>query len=117
MADIVYVSITGLELRGFWHIPTFWRHAIASMAQAKAADGCISAEARTIKGVHHTRTVWKSRAHMHAYLNAGAHARAMKVFKRIATGKTFGYETDSVPDWNEVRRLWAEKGRLSPRYA
>ncbi|MEJ8563331.1 hypothetical protein QTO30_20330 [Yoonia sp. GPGPB17] len=48
---------------------------------------------------------------MQAYLRAGAHLDAMRVFKRIATGKVCGCETTEVLDWPEVRRLWNELGR------
>lgn len=111
MAKQVYVSITGLQLKRFWYGPMFWRHALASMAQAKSAEGCLSASARTIKGVHHTLSVWESRAAMQAYLVSGAHKEAMKSFKTIATGKVYGFETDRVPDWSEVPELWRGEGR------
>lgn len=107
----VYVSITGLRVRHFWQAPIFWRHAIASMIQARAADGCLQAEARTIDGIHHTRSVWRDRAAMLVYLRAGAHLNAMKVFKRIATGRTYGYETTRIPDWAEVHQLWHDHGK------
>jgi quinol monooxygenase YgiN len=111
MAQTVYVSITGLRVRHFWQQPIFWRHAIASMVQARAVEGCLQAEARTINGIHHTRSVWRDRGAMLAYLRVGAHLNAMKLFQRIATGKTFGFETNEVPDWNTVHRLWHEHGR------
>lgn len=107
----VYVSITGLRVRHFWQKPVFWRHAIASMIQARAADGCLLAEARTIDGIHHTRSVWRDRAAMLAYLRAEAHLGAMQVFRRIATGKTYGFQTTRIPDWAEVHQLWHDHGR------
>ena len=113
MSETVYVSITGLRVKHLWYMPLFWRHAIAAMAQAEKADGCLSVEARTIDGVHHTRSVWRSRQAMLAYLSTGAHLKAMSVFKRIATGKTYGFETTDVPDWNLVHVLWNEKGRVA----
>ena len=109
-ADRFYVSITGLQVKRFWHFPAFMRHAVASMSQAKQAEGCISADARRINGVHHTRSIWESEAHMRAFLRAGAHGKAMRIFGKIATGKTFGYVAQNVPDWDEVHRLWREKG-------
>jgi len=111
MSDTVYVSITGLQLNKVWHAPVFWRHASASMSQAQKANGCMSADARTIDGVHHTLSVWTSREAMQAYLTKGAHLNAMKTFKKIATGKVYGFETATVPDWQEVPALWRDKGR------
>ncbi|MCE8000922.1 MAG: hypothetical protein HEP70_18885 [Rhodobiaceae bacterium] len=106
----MYVSITGLRVRHFWQTPIFWRHAIASMNQARRADGCVSAEARTINGIHHTRSVWRNRDAMRAYLASGAHLEAMRVFDKVATGKTYGFDTPEIPDWNAVHALWHEKG-------
>lgn len=111
MTQTVYVSITGLRVRHFWQQPIFWRHAIASMVQARVAEGCLQAEARTINGIHHTRSVWRDRAAMLTYLRSGAHLKAMKLFSRIATGKTYGFETTEIPDWAEVHRLWQDHGR------
>ncbi|MFT4706178.1 MAG: quinol monooxygenase YgiN [Reinekea sp.] len=110
MAELVYVSITGLQLKKVWHAPLFWRHATASMTQAKAAEGCLTADARTIGGVHHTLSVWTSREAMLAYLTKGAHLSAMKSFNKIATGKVYGFETETVPDWTQVHALWHDKG-------
>jgi quinol monooxygenase YgiN len=108
----VYVSITGLELRGLWHYPTFMFHAVRSMAQARSAPGNLSADARTIEGIHHTLSVWRDRQAMRTYLGGGAHLEAMKAFRKIATGKTLGYLTDTPPGWDEARALWREKGKL-----
>lgn len=111
MTKSVYVSITGLRVRHFWQVPVFWRYAIASIRQAQSADGCLDAQARTIRGVHHTRSVWRDRSAMQDYLRSGAHLKAMQIFKRIATGKVYGFETADTPDWSEVRRLWDQLGR------
>ncbi|MEO1280224.1 MAG: hypothetical protein AAFV69_00670 [Pseudomonadota bacterium] len=89
----VYVSITGLQLKGTWHTFRFWRHALPLMVQAKKADGNISADARTIKGIQHTLTVWESETAMKRFLYRGVHANAIRAFPSIATGKTYGFET------------------------
>jgi hypothetical protein len=104
--EIVYVSITGLELKAARHSLRFWWHAIRSMGQARGAPGNISADARTINGVHHTRSVWTDETAMRHYLITGAHRGAIKAFHNIATGKTLGFSTDQVPDWGEVHELW-----------
>lgn len=107
----VYVSITGLRLKGRRHTVRFWWHAVRSMMQAQRAEGNLSAEARTIHGVHHTLSVWASEAAMRRFLVAGAHRRAMKTYSAIATGKTLGFETDGVPEWDDVHGLWLTQGR------
>ena len=112
MNEHVYVSITGLKVKRFWHMPRFIKHAVASMTQAKSAPGNISAEAKTINGIQHTLSVWETREAMRAFIYSGAHKEAIGAFHAIATGKTFGFEAaaDQVPSWDEVHQLWREKG-------
>jgi hypothetical protein len=55
---LVYVSITGLELKSVRHAPVFWWHAIRSIGQAPAAGDPIRAEERLIKGVHRILREW-----------------------------------------------------------
>jgi hypothetical protein len=113
---MVYVSITGLELKSLVHAPAFWWHAIRSMGQAQSSPGLVSAEARLINGIHHTLTVWESEAAMRAYLTTGAHLAAMKAFHGIATGRTIGFLTEATPDWDEVHALWVLRGNaVQPR--
>lgn len=38
-------------------------------------------------------------------------ARKANAFHRIATGRTFGYESDIIPTWNEAFELLQEKGK------
>ena len=106
----VYVSITGLRLKRPWHLMSFYALALPAMSQALAAKGNISAQTRTINGVHHTLSVWENEKAMRAYICSGAHLTAMKAFGKIATGKTFGFYTSAVPGWAEVHRLWLTRG-------
>ena len=111
----MYVSITGLRLNSFLHIPKFWYYAIPSMVQAQGAEGNLSAESRSVGGVHHTLSVWKDRKSMLRYLRSGDHAKAMSIFDDIATGKTYGYEIESeedIPTWEEAIELYNTKGRV-----
>jgi hypothetical protein len=102
----VYVSITGLRLKRRRHIFRFWWHAIRSMAQARSAAGNLRAETRTIRGVHHTLSVWTDEQAMRTFLVSDDHRVAMKVFRAIATGLTLGFTTDQPPDWEASLRRW-----------
>jgi len=108
---MVHVSVTGLRLKAAHHMPRFYWHAIRSFRQAQSADGVLLAETRTINGIHHTLTVWQDRDYMRAYLAAGAHKEAMKIFRRIATGSVWGYESDGIPDWESALDQWRRHGR------
>jgi hypothetical protein len=35
----------------------------------------------------------------------------MKAFHKIATGRTHGYETDRLPDWDEAFSMLMSKGK------
>jgi hypothetical protein len=106
-----YISITGLRLKSPLHAPRFWFHAVRSMAQAQRAAGNILADARTVDGVHHTRSVWQSREAMLAYLKSGAHVKAMGVFPKIATGRTYGFDSEQIADWDHCLDQWRRFGR------
>ena len=101
-----YISITGLRLKGWKQIPKFWWHAIASARQARRSEGNISVQFATISGVKHTLTVWESERAMKRFLYQGAHRRAIARFGEIATGKTYGYVSSEIPDWEQARALW-----------
>ena len=79
--------------------------------QVAKARGMLQSDVREINGIQHTITVWESKRHMKEFLYTGAHAAAIKSFREIATGKTFGYESKTVPSWDEVHQLWLVKGR------
>jgi quinol monooxygenase YgiN len=106
-----HVSITGLTVRRRWHRPRFWWHAVRSLSQARAAPGCLMAEARTVGGVHHTLSIWQDRAALRSFMTTGAHLAAMRDFRRIGTGRTFGYDADSAPAWPEALDLWHRHAR------
>lgn len=112
MPQEFYASITGLQVRRVWHIPSFWSHAVKSMTQARSAPGNISVDARSINGVHHTLSVWTDKDAMRAFLTSGPHLSAMQIFPGIATGKVVGYLTKRPPDWSEVHAIWLERGRV-----
>lgn len=107
----VYVSITGLVLHSPLHWPRFALHAGSSMVQARRAPGNRMAEARMIDGVHHTLSVWDSRDAMLAYLRSGAHLAAIRAFDGIGHGKTYGYQTETPPEWEDIPRLYRQHAR------
>jgi len=108
---MVYVSITGLRLKSIWGTPRFLLHAFRSMRQAKRAPGLLFAQARSVKGVQHTLTVWRSRDDMRAFLKSGAHLAAMQNFREIATGGACGYEAEKAPSWDEALAYWRDNYR------
>ena len=108
---LLYVSITGLKAKNFFMTFLFWRNAIPSKFQAENSNGLVFLDVKRVKKYHCTLSVWKDRESMIAYRGSGAHAGAMNVFRKIATGKVYGYQARSIPTWEEALRLWAENAR------
>ena len=106
-----YLSITGLKPKGLFSFLLFWRYAIPSKIQADSAPGILYSKVKNINGIQHTLTAWQSQAHMKNFISKGAHLKAMKIFRKIATGKTLGFETDKIPSWEEVHQLWKDRGK------
>jgi hypothetical protein len=102
----MYVSITGLRVRGLRQVPLFWWHAGRSMLQAKRSDGNISAQACKANGVQHTLTVWQNRTDLLRFLRSKAHLGAVRAAERIGTSWICGYEADIAPDWDEALAYW-----------
>jgi len=50
-----------------------------------------------------TLTGWQSHAAMKAFRNNGYHLDAMKHIKAIGKSKSITWETQSEPDWREVK--------------
>jgi hypothetical protein len=107
----MYISLTGLKPKNFWSYLKFWTLAIPSFAQAQSSKGNFSVSAKRIKGYQCTVTSWESREVMLEFMRSGAHFEAMKQFHKIATGRTYGYESDTVPTAEEAFRLLMEKGK------
>jgi hypothetical protein len=106
-----YISITGLKPNGFLSFFRFWRLAIPSFNQARTAEGILFCETKNIQGNQCTLTAWESREHMLNFMRSGVHLKAMKSFHKIATGKTYGFESDTIPQWKEAFELLQKHGK------
>jgi hypothetical protein len=109
---VPYISITGLKPKGFFRAIQFWLLAIPSFEQARKAKGNTFCEVKRIKGYQCTLTAWASREDMLCFLQSGVHLKAMKAFHKIATGRTYRFEADSIPTWAEAFVLLEEKGKV-----
>ena len=77
-----------------------------SFTAARKANGNLFCDAKKINGYHHTLTAWENKSKMIDYLKGKHHALAMKNFRSIATGSTYGYEGSQIPSWKEALELW-----------
>ena len=89
----------------------FWSLAIPTFRQAQVAKGNLYRAVKKVNGYQCTITAWENREVMLEFMRSGAHLKAMKAFHKIATGKTYGYEGDVVPTFEEAFNILQEKGK------
>ena len=102
----MYVSVTALKTKGFFSAIRFWLLAGPTFRQAKSSKGVLFCEVKTVDGFHHTLTAWETKKDMKKFASSPIHLKAMKVFPKIATGLTIGYEADEIPSWSEALENW-----------
>ena len=102
----MYVSVTALKARGFLSAIRFQLLAVLVFKQAGSSAGILFCEVKSVDGFHHTLTAWKTKKDMRKFVLSPVHQKAMKIFPKIATGSTIGYETDKVPTWDEALLMW-----------
>lgn len=107
----MHISITGLKPKGFMGFFKFWRLAIPSFRQAQTAKGNLFCEVKRINGYQCTLTAWEDRPIMLEFMKSGVHLQAMKSFRKIATGKTYGFESEVIPNWKEAFELLEAHGK------
>lgn len=107
----MYISVTGLRLKKRWFFLQFIWHAVRSRHQAVRSKGVLHVAVTSRQGTQHTLTAWDSKDSMEAFKYSGAHKQAIKVFRQFFEGKTYGYDSDSIPDWDEALLVLEEKGK------
>ena len=68
--------------------------------------GFLFYDVKSVDGFHHTLNIWKTKNHKREFMLSPIHRKAMKIFPKIATGSTIGYETDKMPTWGEALLMW-----------
>ena len=104
----IYVSMTGFRPKDAAQLPRFWWHTLRSMAQARRAAGNLGLAARVIRGTYHTMTIWLDDACTRSYVTSGPHRSAMRNFRSIGSGKTYGFHCSDYPNWDSVYALWIQ---------
>jgi hypothetical protein len=89
----------------------FWLLTIPAFRAAQKADGILLCENKSRNGYQHTLTVWKTKAHMLAYVRSPKHMKAMRAFPSIAIGRLLSYESDIVPSWDEALLKWEREAK------
>jgi len=104
----MYVSVTGLKAKGFLAAIRFWLLAVPAFKQAKSSGGVLFCEVKSVGGFHHKLTIWKTKKDMRKFVLSPIHRKAMKIFPKIATGSTIGYEANKMPGWDKALAIWRQ---------
>ncbi|WP_061020184.1 hypothetical protein [Bradyrhizobium sp. CCH5-F6] len=108
---MVYVSMTGFRPNGVMQLPVFWWKTMRTFAQARRAPGNLLTTGSVKGGVYHTMTAWSDLVSMRRFVSSGAHLNAMRDFRKLGSGRTYGYACDEIPDWDSLYELWKLHGR------
>ena len=108
---MVYVSMTGFRPHSLPRLPLFWWRTIRSLRQARRATGNVAVTARIVDGIYHTMTAWSDQASMRRFVASGAHLAAMRDFRKLGSGRTYGCSREDLPDWDTMYELWVRHGR------
>ena len=104
----MYISITGIKVKGFFGMLKFMRYTTPSFVAARKANGNLFCDSKKINKYYHTLTAWKNKNKMMDYLRGKHHALAMKNFRSIGTGSVYGYEDDLMPSWEDAIKKWKQ---------
>lgn len=108
------VTITHMELKSIGKVFRLAALARKIVRQLKGNENCIKYKTHGFWTDHYTLTLWKSREAMEEFHSSSAHKKALAQRAKIAkTIRTFSYEDDELPTWDEVKVLLPEGKALS----
>ena len=104
-----------MRLRKWRYVPFFILAASRSWRQALASEGCLAADVRTQGArVFWTRTLWRDKAAMRAYMRDGAHGAVMpKLQHWCDEASLVDWEGDALPEWEQAEARLRSAGRVS----
>lgn len=104
-------TITSIELKGPLYFFALSSSALKIIKQLKATN-YREFKKRGIWTKHYTMTLWNNESELKEFAKSGAHLDAMKISKNIAKEiRTITIETDSLPSWEEAKKL-LEKAKV-----
>lgn len=107
------ITITSIQLRSAWQFFSLSNHGRKIQAQAKKSPGFVKMKNTGWGKLHYTLSIWESEASMKAFARTGAHLEAMKQSAKLSHEiRTLTIESETIPDWKEVKRLLSEKGKV-----
>ena len=101
------VAIGAVTIRHWIWGPEFAWRTRRSLRQARVDGDCLHAEVFPKNGLLFSMTQWRDGAAMKRYATSGAHARVIKVARRISDPLHFAHVwRDTIPSHEEAFALW-----------
>jgi Domain of unknown function (DUF3291) len=114
---MVFVSLTRLRLRSIRFVPVFALNAFRSVAQIRKSSGFRGGATLADRSwTFWTMTLWDSQENMRAFMNSGAHKRAMPRLLHWCDEASVAHWTQpdaSLPSWTEANEKLRQLGRPS----
>jgi len=109
----MYITVTSLRLKRFWHFFKLAYFALHVTKQMKGEKGFVHFKNKGLGMLQHTLSAWESEEDLRRFARSGAHAESMRKSHTIAAEiRTLTYQSDTIPDWKEAEVLLMEKGKL-----
>ncbi|MEO1549113.1 MAG: hypothetical protein AAFR93_01635 [Pseudomonadota bacterium] len=108
--DERFVSITGVRPHGHVNRWMFRWHSHRALARARQAPGNLFAELHRQDGMIFALTIWDNAPALYRFARSKARAKALLMFRANASGKSFGFLSESVPSWPDAISLCEAKG-------
>ena len=107
------ITITSIRLKSVWYFFKLSLFGLRIVKQTKQEKGFMQMKNTGFGYMHYTLSVWESEEDLKRFARSGAHAAAMQQSKNIATEiRTYTYQIEQIPSWQEVKRLLKEKGKV-----
>jgi len=107
------ITITSVRLKSWWRFFQLSLHGFKISQQLKGQKGFIKLKNTGFGYLHFTMSAWESEEDVRRFFREGAHLAALKQASKIATEtRTFTYQAENLPTWEEAKQLLVEKGKV-----
>lgn len=108
----MYVTVTSLKLKSAWGFFRLSWFGLKISRQASKEHGFVQMKNTGFGKLHFTLSLWNTEEDLKRFSRSGEHLQAMKESASLASEiKTYSYPSDTMPTWNEAKKLLNEKGK------
>ena len=109
----MYITVTSLRLRRFWHFFILGNYAFKTTKQMRSEKGFLRFKNRGFGRMQYTLSAWETEEDLKRFARSGEHKKSMQKTHKIALEvRTLTFQSDTFPDWKTAERLLLEKGRV-----